>query len=214
MGTPKYFSNFKNIDYALKIDKAGNTTNIKIKDFFQLMRLRDDVFREDTLYTEYVVQDNETPDQVARKFYEDEQFYWVILQINGITDYYDQWPLSTYELEQYIIRKYGIEGSGVAHHYETVEVRDSQGHILQHAGHKVTEDYRFLYVDSNDPTVELTAIPSEITNRQYEFNLNAEKGRIQILDPEYILDFAREYENFALNQPGKASEVDISEAIQ
>ena len=214
MGTPKYFSNFKNIDYALKIDKAGNTTNIKIKDFFQLMRLRDDVFREDTLYTEYVVQDNETPDQVSRKFYEDEQFYWVILQINGITDYYNQWPLSTYELEQYIIRKYGIEGSGEAHHYETVEVKDSKGHILQHAGHKVTADYRFLYVDSNDPTIELTAIPSEITNRQYEFDLNAEKGRIQILDPEYILDYAREYENFTLRQPGKKSEVDISEAIQ
>ena len=214
MGTPKYFSNINNIDYALKIDKAGNTTNIKIKDFFQLMRLRDDVFREDTLYTEYVIQDGETPDKVSRKFYEDEQYYWCILQINGITDYYDQWPLPSYELEQYIVRKYGIEGAGQPHHYETVEVKDSQGHTLQHAGLHVTADYRFLYVDSSDPTVELTAFPNEITNRAYEFNLNAEKGRIQILDPEYILDYAREYTNYVRRQPGKKSEVDISEAIQ
>ena len=178
------------------------------------MRLRDEVFREDTLYTEYVLQDGETPDKVSRKFYEDEQYYWVILQINGIIDYYNQWPLSSYELEQYIIRKYGIEGSGEVHHYETVEVKDSQGHILQHAGLRVNADYKFLYVDSSDPAIELSAFPSEITNRAYEFDLNSEKGRIQILDPEYILDYAREYTNHVRRQPEKKSEVDISEAIQ
>ena len=213
MATPEYFQNFKDIDYAVKIDKAGNTTNITIKDYFRMMRLRDDVFREDTYYIEYVVKNGESPDVVSKKFYDDEQYYWVILQINGIMDYYDQWPLTTHELEEFITKKYGVEGAGDAHHYETIEVKDADGRVLLPAGMKVTENYVFRYVDSTNPTVELTSTPDVITNRQYEVELNQQKAAIQILHPKYILDFAREYSKWVRSQPAQMSEVDISESI-
>ena len=60
MSNPNYFSYFKNIKYALSADKAANINYIDIKDYFHTMRLRDDIFAQDTMYTEYVVQNGET----------------------------------------------------------------------------------------------------------------------------------------------------------
>jgi hypothetical protein len=94
MSTPKYFRNFPNIQYALEVDKAGKPKYINIKDYFHLLTVRDDIYREETLYTTYTVQNGERPDQISYKFYGDEQWYWVLLQVNEITDYYTQWPLS------------------------------------------------------------------------------------------------------------------------
>ena len=214
MATPKYFEYLPNIKYALSTNKAGITNDIQIKDYFKAMSLRPELFREETLYVEYIVKNGETPDQVSRQFYEDTQFYWIILQINGIYDYYNQWPLSSYELEQYITRKYGTEGAGGIHHYETQEVKDADGRIIQHAGLRVTENYVFRYVDSTDATVELTSTPNPISNRAYELLENDKKSQIQILDPRYILDYAREFRKWAQSQPDSSSSVDISDSFQ
>ena len=37
------------------------------------MRLRDDIFAQDTMYTEYVVQNGERPEQIAYEEYGDEE---------------------------------------------------------------------------------------------------------------------------------------------
>jgi hypothetical protein len=50
MSTPKYFRNFPNIQYAVSANKAGIPTYINIKDYFKLLKVRDDIFREETLY--------------------------------------------------------------------------------------------------------------------------------------------------------------------
>ena len=101
MATPKYFSYFPNIQYAQNVDRNGKIDYLEIKDYFHLLTVRDDVYREQTLYEKYDIKNGERPDQISYKFYGDEQFYWVILQLNGITDYYNEWPLSQFELEAF-----------------------------------------------------------------------------------------------------------------
>ena len=111
MSSPEYFSYLKNVNYAAKVDKAGNVDYMQIKDYFRAMRVRDDIFAKDSLYSEYVVKNGERPDQLSKRFYDDEKFYWIILQVNNIVDYNNDWPLSFVELEDYINRKYGVAGS-------------------------------------------------------------------------------------------------------
>ena len=95
MASPKYFRYYREpIHYTQRVNKAGKTEGITIQDYFRLLTVRDEAFRADTLYTPYTVSDGKRPDQVSYEVYGDEQFYWVILQINEITDYYNQWPLS------------------------------------------------------------------------------------------------------------------------
>jgi hypothetical protein len=197
---PKYFYDFPNLRYAVSANSAGIPNYITIKDYFHLLKPRDDIFREDTIYTEYIVKDGERPDQLSMKFYEDEQYYWVILQINEITNYYNQWPLSQLELDEYITRKYqSDEVAGQIHHYETLRVTDINGNILLREGLQVPKGFEFKYrPDPNLPVIS-TSYPIEVTNRTYEYILNREKSVIQILQPQYVFDYAREVQNYALN---------------
>lgn len=203
---PRYFFDFPNIKYAVSANSAGIPNYITIKDYFHLLKPRDDIFREDTLYQEYIVKNGERPDQIARDFYDDEQYYWIILQINEIVDYYNQWPLSQYELDEFITRKYQTTEKALEiRHYETPEVLDVNKNVLLRAGHTVPKNFVFKY--RPDPTLNVvsTALPIEITNRAFEYQLNMQKSVIQVLQPKYVFDYAREVQNYALNIPPQES---------
>ena len=213
MTAPTYFRNFPNIRYALRANKAGKTEGILIKDYFNLLKVRSDVFREDTLYSPYTVKNGQRPDQISFDFYGDEQFYWIILQINDITDYYNEWPLSEDELTAFVYKKYGgAAGAAQVHHFETVPVTDQQEPPVQllPGGLEVPANYEFSYPAFPGSNVRLTARPVEVTNYQYERRLNDKKAQIYILDKRYIWDYEREVRNYAKNLDDLASFVDIS----
>ena len=196
MTQPTYFSNFPNIEYAVSVNKAGHTNDITIKDYFRLLLPRDDIYKEDTLYTTYYVMDGERPDQISYKEYGDEQFYWVILQINGIIDYYNEWPLSSVELEQFMLTKYGSwEETKEVHHWETVETKNSEGNIVLPKGMYVDETFVYYYTDQNETI--LSSLPSAVTNYEYEERVNERKSHIQILNARYIDDYMRDIRNYA-----------------
>ena len=71
MSKPKYFQNFPNIQYALRANKAGKAENIQIKDYFNLLKVRNDIVREDTLYSPYTVKNGQRPDQISYDYYGD-----------------------------------------------------------------------------------------------------------------------------------------------
>ena len=190
MATPNYFSYFPNIKYPVKLLKSGKTESINIKDYFHLLVPRDDIFKEETLYEQYFIKNGERPDQISYKLYGDEQYYWVILQINEITDYYSQWPLSQYELDEYILMKYGSDlEADKTKHYETKMVIDREGNLLLPEGLKVSENYLFEYTeDGVDKKVK--SVP--LTHRKYEYRMNEEKSEIFILQPKFVGQFKRE----------------------
>lgn len=210
MTSPKYFRWFPDIEYALSINKAGKTSKQKIKDYFHLLKVRDDIFREETLYTSYTVTDGMRPDQIAYEYYGDEQYYWVILQINEITDFYNQWPLSENELSVYINDKYGgPAGATAIHHYETVTTydQDTPANLVLPGGLVVPEDFIFYYPATPGSNVTLSeSKPVAVTNRKYERDLNDAKAQISILDKKYIFDYVREVRTYAQNlNPGSSS---------
>jgi len=226
MATPKYFSNFPNIDYALKMNKAGIVDYITVKDYFHLLVTRDDIRAEKTIYSPYVIKNGERPDQIAYKEYGDEQYYWIILQVNEITDYYSEWPLSQYELDEYIIKKYGLVGAEEVRHYETLEIKNEDGIVivpgrgapdpnrggLAQQGLRVPEDYTVTidgktYKGPNGPLPACTPI----TNRQHEYDLNEDKGQIFILQKKYIKDYMFEIRRYIANLPKMKSVVDVSD---
>jgi hypothetical protein len=215
MSFPKYFQDFKNIKYAVSTNKAGMPTYINIKDFFHLMRVKDDILKEASLYTEYYIENNERPENVSYKVYGDEQFYWVILQVNDIVDYYNQWPLSSMELETYILKKYGSwNQAGLTHHWETVETFDDNGNLVLPGGVVVHKDYIFYYPNipgSGPDVVELSSLPVPISNTEYEQRINEAKRNIVILNDRYIIDYIREVSTYALRLEPQSSDVSIAD---
>ena len=217
MASPKYFRYYKEpIHYAQRINKAGKVEGITIQDYFHLLTVRDETFRQDTLYTPYTVSDGKRPDQVSYEVYGDEQFYWVILQINEITDYYNQWPLSNPELEAFVYQKYGgVAGAEETHHWETSRVVDkaTPPNLLLEGGLVVPEDFIFYYPAVPGSSVTLSeAKPFPVSNLDHERRLNDEKAQINILDRKYIYDYLDETKTYAQNLGPSASFVDISDA--
>lgn len=215
MGFPKYFQQFNNTRYAISTNKAGQPSYITIKDFFHLTRVRDDIFKEDTVYTEYYIQNGQRPENISYELYGDEQYYWIILQINDIVDYYNQWPLSSRELEHYILKKYGSwERGGEIHHWETVETLDDNGNLVLPGGVVVSKDFTYIYPDtpgSGKDVIELTSFPVSVTNTEYEQRVNESKSNIVILREQYIPDYVRESNVFARTREVQNSSVNISD---
>ena len=211
MATPKYFSYLPNVQYALSANKAGQIDYAEMKDFFRMAVVRDDIFKQDTVYTKYTVKNGTRPDQIAYELYGDNQYYWIILQINEIVDYYNQWPLSDKELDEYVAKKYGNNGAGEIHHYETVETFDSDGNRVLPGGLEVPESFVYTYPSEIGGTVYLTSRPDYVTNVGYERALNEKKSEIFVLKKKYLQDYVREFKNYGLNAKQQQSFISIDD---
>jgi hypothetical protein len=55
----------------------------------------------------YAIKDGEAPDTVAFNYYDDPSLAWLVLLSNNIIDPYYEWPLSIYDFEGFIKKKYG-----------------------------------------------------------------------------------------------------------
>lgn len=198
MTYPKYFSHFPDITYAKSINKAGKIEYQQIKSYFHRMQVRDDLFKEDTLYYLYDVQNGMRPEQIAYEEYGDEGYYWVILQVNDIVDYYKEWPLTQYELDTFIVEKYGsYQAAEDIHHYETTETKNEDGEIVLDGGIVVQQNFIFEYPNNFGDTTFFQAYPAAVTNRMYEYRENEKKTQINLLKKEYLGDFISEYVFYA-----------------
>ena len=214
MSTPKYFRYFPNLQYALSANKAGIPTNINIKDYFHLLKIRDDIFREETMYSPYTVKNGERPEQISKSVYGDEQFYWIVLQVNNIVNYYEEWPLSENELTEFVYEKYGgALGAAEIHHWQTQETYDQAEppNLVLPGQLQVPQTYTYSYPAKPGSNVTLTTRPYSVTNYDYERDLNEKKSQIDILDPQYVYDYDREVRKYAENLVPGISFVDISD---
>jgi len=119
------------------------------------------------------VPDGYTVEQVADKYYKRPDYHWVILMINDIVDVRKEWPMSNSDLLAYAKKKYGDVKIYETHHYRTAD-----------------EDKIIVDYDEGDLA---TGAIEEVTNIQYEEELNDSKREIKILDPKFLAEFVTNY---------------------
>ena len=140
------------------------------------------------MFDEYVVSNGERPEDIALKLYKNPFYNWTLLVINDITNYHDQWPRSTQQLQEYAAAKY--DNPSATKDYVTYEVKKGND-IIVPAGKIVTSTFQVTYYDG---ITTITANPvASRSYYQYEEQLNAEKERIQLVKPEFIEDFVENY---------------------
>ena len=114
-----YLDSFPRVDYSISEDKniTESVTNI-----FKRYAMLRDVLSNAGSYVLYEVEDNETPEILAEKVYNDAGAGWMILYANKIVDPQFDWPLSDINFKKYIIEKYGSISNAVTtyHHYEKI----------------------------------------------------------------------------------------------
>ena len=142
-----YFEELPNISYvSLLPNQNRSDERIEVKNLFKRAKLRTDVDQSITSFDYYLIEDNERPDIIAGKVYDNTELDWVILITNNITSIRNQWPLSNNELYNYCLEKYGSDENIMAtHHFETKETKDQYGRILLEGRLIVDENFTFTY---------------------------------------------------------------------
>jgi len=180
-----YFSYLPNLKYSSLLKTAGdNTTMVEVKNLFRRAKLREDFTSVATLFEKYKVEGGDRPDQVAEKFYGDENLDWVVLTSNNITDIRSQWPLAEHDLNNVLNDKYTPQELVSIHHYETLEWRDYNNNLIMPAGKVVDEDFTIRYTIGGD--IKEVAPFRSVSVFENELQLNDEKRNIQLIRPDLI----------------------------
>lgn len=69
----------------------------------------DAVKKYSTMYYPYVVQDRDTAETIASKYYGSSSYDWLVYLANDIVDPYTQWPKHQLMFDDYIVKKYGSQ---------------------------------------------------------------------------------------------------------
>ena len=191
-----YFRELPNISYvSLLPNQNRSDERIEVKNLFKRAKLRTDVDQSVTSFDYYLVQDNERPDIIAQKIYEDPNLDWVILVTNNITSIRNQWPLSNNELYQYCLEKYGSDLAVMqTKHFETQEVKDNFGRILLKKGLIVDENFKFTY-SKDDNTIETVNPAKSVSRYTFEQRINEDKRKIRVLRPGLLSAFITDFRN-------------------
>jgi len=171
-----YFRELPNFEYIANFpNQSFNDDYVVAKNIFKRAKIRTDIANAVTAFEYYQIIDNERPDQVAAKVYDNAELDWVILTTNNITNINQDWPLDNNSFYKYLIDKYGSdEELGKVHHYETVEFRDEYGRVIVPGGYQV-DPGKALSVSTGPGqfnSYNLTEFPNENTNYAITINLN------------------------------------------
>lgn len=171
-----YFRELPNFEYIANFpNQSFNDDYVVAKNIFKRAKIRTDIANAVTAFEYYQIIDNERPDQVASKVYDNEELDWVILTTNNITNINQQWPLDNNSFYKYLIDKYGSEEElGKTHHWETVEFRDEYGRVVVPGGLQVDpqKDLSFPTPAGQFNSYYITEFPNDNTNYKITINLN------------------------------------------
>ena len=98
-----FFQKFPLLPYTLD----NGTTFQLVPDILRRIKLSTEISQTGSFFDQYDVKDGETPDIVANYWYGDSNLHWVVLMSNDIIDPRFDWPLSYYNLVEFLPYKNG-----------------------------------------------------------------------------------------------------------
>ena len=208
----KYFNYFPKTFYTSNNDVNGveAITNIIARFAF------DSQLKENTsAFYPYQVQDSDTPEIIADKYYGNVEYHWVVLLFNNIIDPQFDWPLKSDTLIDYIDKKYTANGSAntpaqsgltwalsennVQGYFKVVTTTANDGTITQE---KITIDantYANVTTGSNTYTTQAGESVRVVTTKEtqsyytYETNLNESKREINLIKSDFLPQIEKEF---------------------
>jgi len=184
-----YFRNIPDFEYVNRTKDGQFISNYtQVKNFFKKGKLREDLFQDLTVFEKYSIRGDDRPDNVANEIYDDPTLDWVVLMSNNIINIQNEWPLNQQAFESYVLDKYGTtEKLNEIHHYESNEVKDTNGVIIFPKGVRVSAGQSVSYFEPlSEELVTVNPVAKAVTNYQHEEKINDDKRRIFLIKPIYL----------------------------
>lgn len=161
------------------------------------------VLKNPLVYYSYDIQEGDTPEIVAHKYYGDSYRYWIVLFSNNILDPQWNWPLSSSVLDEYIIKKYENMDidvfSDVKSYRKTITKYNITNNTTTVDVIDISEDEYDDLVPSQktvqlpEETLQITIDKSTQSYYEYEVELNESKRNIRLLNKNYVSQLETEF---------------------
>ena len=96
--TERYFEKFPLVTYA----------NSVVVDITRRTAFIDDVFKSRFNYYPYDISNNERPDNLSDRYYNDPYMSWILYMSNKVVDPYYQWHLDQTTFDDFIAKKLSL----------------------------------------------------------------------------------------------------------
>jgi hypothetical protein len=192
----KYFQKLPKI--VVSDDKGVTTiyTNIMARASIISKLLNDPM-----LFYTYDIQDGDTPEIVADKYYGDSYRYWLILFANQLLDPQWDWPLNSTNFNKYIADKYQeFDPYTEVYQFEKIVSQYDSATEITTVNKFVIDEYTY---DNLTPTTESFSFPSGTTTIttsknaktyfEYEVETNEAKRNIKLLKKQYSIQIENEF---------------------
>ena len=110
-----YFDKMPLLNYEFNINNDAEVR--KIRDITLNLRFQKHLLDDITVFDYYNIQDGESPEMVANRFYGSPIYHWVVMLMNERFDVLEDWPLSSTQFERYMTDVYGSRNFRNVHHY-------------------------------------------------------------------------------------------------
>ena len=184
-----YFQRVPDFNYVSRLPDSKIGDYIRVKNLFKKGKLREDIFQNLAFFEKYKIVGDDRPDNVAFEIYNDSSLDWLVLLSNNILNIQSEWPLPQTDFDRFVLDKYGDYNTlynGI-HHYETIEIKNTQGVTIVPAGLQVDSSYSVSYYDFfTDLQVTTGNLATPITNYEYEEKIDNDKRNIFILKSRYL----------------------------
>ena len=205
----KYFNYFPTTYYT---NSDSSTALDTVTNIIARFAFENELKENTSVFYPYDVQDGETPEMIANKYYGSSEKHWIVLLFNDIIDPQYDWPLDQRTLIKYINDKYADNGArhspyltgiqwaqdagNVKAYYKTV-TRLSSKPTKNQIVEKIEIDantHTNLPVTTTTYTLQDGSITTETISKttqtyyDYEVELNDSKRTIRLLKSEFVTE--------------------------
>jgi hypothetical protein len=170
-----YFSNFPGTLFQISPAKFGEPARFaSLVDITKNVRFKKEVIDNIVLYDWYMIKEGDSIETTSEKLYGSPHYHWVLMLLNDMYDWRTDFPLETFQFDDYMIDKYGSIETAKS----TVSFyRNSQGFV----------------VDSDHIGLAGIVDAEAVFAYDHELAINDSKRRIKIISKELL---ATVLENF------------------
>lgn len=208
----KFFSYYPKTFYVNTNNLFGvdSVTNITAR-----FKFEESLKENSTVFYPYQIQDGDTPEIIAHKYYDDPERHWIVLLFNDIVDPQFDWPLTQRTIIEFINKKYASNGSAntptqtglawalsennVQSYFKIITTTGNDGTIKVEKLEVDKNTYANVaattnnYTTANNESITISITKETRSHYDYEIEENEKKREIKLLKKEFVTEVEKEF---------------------
>lgn len=189
---------FDTLPKIIKTDSNGNSS--LMVNLMARCSVIPKILKNPLVYYSYDIQESDTPEVIAYKYYGDSYRYWIVLYVNEILDPQWHWPMQSSVFESYVEDKYTFNTKSTIHHYEKIITKFNSNtntttenkYIIDANTYNSLSTSTYQHSISTGPFTVKTS-KKAVSYYEYEYNLNESYRNIKLLNSIYVGDLEKQF---------------------